>query len=126
MRDFRNIIAWQRADDLAVLVYEITRSFPADERFGLISQMRRAAVSVPANIAEGSGRQHLKDFLNFLHIAGGSLAELEYYIHLTGRLGYLNEEQREQLTATCHETGATLQGFIKAIRQQIGAGRVTN
>lgn len=78
MPDFKTIKAWQKADDLTVEVYEKTRDFPSDERFGLTSQMRRAAVSVGANIAEGSGRGSLADYIRFLFIAQGSLSELEY------------------------------------------------
>ncbi|MBN1965459.1 MAG: four helix bundle protein [Anaerolineae bacterium] len=126
MRDFRKIVAWQKADDLAVQVYEATKGFPTEERFGLTSQMRRAAVSVAANIAEGSGRQYLKEFLNFLHIARGSLAEVEYYIHLARRLGYLDDNQAELLASACYEAGAVLQGFITAIAQQAASGRAKN
>ncbi len=89
MRNFRKLIAWQKADDLAVKIYEVTGRFPADERFGIISQVRRAGVSVAANIAEGCGRETVVDFRRFLHQARGSLYEVEYYIHLSGRLGYV-------------------------------------
>ncbi len=126
MRDFRKIIAWQKADELAVLVYTLTSTFPEEERFGLTSQVRRAAVSVPANIAEGTGRQYLKDFLHFLHIAQGSLREVEYYAHLAQRLKYLDEQQAESLEHACSEAGATLQGFIGSIKRQIESGRAKN
>jgi four helix bundle protein len=86
MRDFRKLLAWQRADDLTVLVYRATEDFPSEEKFGLTSQLRRAAVSVAANIAEGSGRHSLKDFRRFLYQARGSLSEVQYYLHLSKRL----------------------------------------
>ncbi len=126
MRDFKSIVAWQKADDLVVLVYELTGAFPAEERYGLTGQMRRAAVSVAANIAEGSGRQFLKEFQHFLHIARGSVAEVEYYIHLAGRLGYLDAEQVKRLQGAAYEAGATLQGFIGSITRQMESGRERN
>ncbi len=96
-KGFFDIKAWQKADDLAVDVYETTKSFPRDQLYSLTNQMQRAAVSVAANIAEGSGRRTLADYIRFLYIAKGSLTELEYYIHLAKRLGYLTEEQRDSV-----------------------------
>jgi len=123
-RDFRTIDAWRKADDLAVFVYEVTRqSFPAEERYGLISQMRRAAVSVAANIAEGAGRQYLKEFLQFLYRARGSLSELEYYIHLASRLGYLSSRQYEELRNSQKDVAATLIGYIRYIESLLEKGQ---
>ena len=85
-RDFKKIKARQHADDLAVTVYIKTRNFPRDELYGLTSQLRRAAVSVAANIAEGSSREHKKEYLNFLYIARGSISEVEYLLHLSNRV----------------------------------------
>src|SRR5919198_4620732 len=99
MRDYTKIEAWKLADDLTVAIYERTRSFPKDERYGLTSQLRRASYSVPANIVEGSSRESKKDYLHFLYIARGSLSEVQYFIHLAQRLGYLATQQAEQLTA---------------------------
>ncbi len=82
-RDFKKILTWQRADDLVVRIYEITQNFPKEELYGLTSQLRRAAVSVPANIVEGSSRGHKREYLQFLYIAKSSLAEVEYYLHLS-------------------------------------------
>lgn len=126
MRDFRKIIAWQKADDLVVLVYAVSRAFPSDERFGLTSQMRRAAVSVAANIAEGCGRHTLVDFRRFLYQARGSLIEVEYYVHLVTRLNYLSTSQASSAMALCQETGRVLQGLINSIDKQIQAGRKFN
>lgn len=86
---FRKLIAWQASMDLAEAVYVQTQAFPKDETFGLKSQMRRAAVSIAANIAEGQGRNHRKEFLQFLGIACGSFAELETYVELSRRMGML-------------------------------------
>ena len=88
-RDYTKIKAWQLADELALLVYKATKEFPKREIWGLTSQMRRAAVSVPANIVEGSARRNRKEYLQFLYIAMSSLAELSYYIKFTKELGYL-------------------------------------
>jgi four helix bundle protein len=110
---FFNIKAWQKADDLTVGVYQVTQSFPRDQRFSLTNQMQRAAVSVAANIAEGSGRATVPDNLRFLYIARGSLREVEYYLHLTKRLGYLNESDHQQLTEIQDETAKVLTGFIR-------------
>ena len=91
-RDFRNIIVWQEADNLVIDIYKVTGLFPPDKKFGLTSQLRRAALSAPANIAEGSGRSTLKDFLWFLHNDQGFLFEVEYYCHIAKRLDYINDE----------------------------------
>ncbi len=118
-RDFRKIIVWKKADDLAVAIYEITRSnFPDDEKYGLTSQIRRAAVSVAANIAEGSGRHTPADFLRFLGFSQGSLSEVEYYLHLACGLGYVSDEAYENLEDKRSEVGRTLNGFIQAVRKQ--------
>ena len=124
MADFRRIAAWQKADDLAVVVYQATRTFPDEERFGLTSQLRRAVVSVPANIAEGAGRQTLKDFRQFLYIARGSLNEVEYYIHLAQRLGYLPNQQADRLEQERQEVGRVLNGLIGWTAQELDAGRI--
>ena len=118
MPDFKTIKAWQKADDLTVEVYEKTRDFPSDERFGLTSQMRRAAVSVGANIAEGSGRGSLADYIRFLFIAQGSLSELEYLLHLAHRLRYFSEKDYDELSARQSETARLLHGFISAKQRQ--------
>lgn len=91
MWDYTKIEAWMKADDLVIAVYELTRKFPKEELYGLTAQLRRAAYSVPANIAEGSARESKRDYLHFLYIARGSLTEVQYFAHLAYRLGYLSE-----------------------------------
>ncbi len=115
MRDFTKIEAWRLADDLAVGVYESTRSFPREELYGLTQQLRRAASSVPANTAEGSARETKPDYLHFLHIARGSLAETQYFIHLSTRLGYLPEPRAGELAAQSRRVFACLHGLISAV-----------
>jgi len=92
MQPFTDLKVWQRSHALVLELYRLTREFPTDERFGLTSQLRRAATSIPTNIAEGSRRQHRQDFARFLNIAEGSLAEVEYLLLLSRDLGYLDEQ----------------------------------
>lgn len=120
MRDYTKIEAWQLTDDLTVIIYECTRGFPPDERYGITSQIRRAVSSVPANIAEGSARESKKDYLHFLYIARGSLTEAQYFIHLAQRLGYLSTEQASQLTAQTKKCFACLHGLIRAVESEAG------
>lgn len=120
-KGFFDILAWQKADDLAVDVYESTKSFPRHQLYSLTNQMQRAAVSVAANIAEGSGRRTLTDYIRFLYIAKGSLCELEYYIHLSRRLGYLAETDYQRLDALQDETARVLTGFIRFKEQEAEA-----
>ncbi|MEJ2705229.1 MAG: four helix bundle protein [Sedimentisphaerales bacterium] len=118
MRDFHNIRAWQYADDLAVLVYFKTRSFPREELYGITSQVRRAAVSVPANIAEGAAREHKREYLHFLYVARGSLAETEYLLHLAVRLGYPQNAEYEELEDLRKVTAKTLYGLIRTVNKE--------
>ena len=131
MRDYTKIEAWKLADDLTVAVYQHTRSFPKEELYGLTSQLRRAAYSVPANIAEGSARNGKRDYLHFLYIARGSLTEAQYFIHLAGRLGYLDDPERNTLTADARRVFACLHGLIEAVEREAGslgkvAARITS
>jgi four helix bundle protein len=120
MRDYTKIEAWKRADDLAVAVYEQTRSFPREEMYGLVSQLRRAGYSVPANIAEGSARETKRDYLHFLYIARGSLTETQYFLHLSERLEYLAVSDAERLRAQTKSVFAALHGLIEAVEKEAG------
>jgi len=120
MRDYTKIDAWKLADDLTVAVYEVTRAFPREELYGVTSQLRRAACSVPANIVEGSSRESKRDYLHFLYIARGSLSEAQYFIHLSRRLGLLSAASAEQLTGQTRQTFACLHGLIKAVEKESG------
>jgi len=119
MRNFKSIKAWKHADNLAIAVYSKTEFFPKEEMYGLTSQLRRAVVSVPANIAEGAGRGTLKEYLHFLYIARGSLSETEYLIHLSCKLKYLAKKDYEELTLLVTEVSKTLYGLISAVKKEI-------
>ena len=122
-RNFRNIKAWQHADNLDVSVYSKTKSFPREELYGITSQLRRASVSVPANMAEGANREHDKEYLNFLYVARGSIAETEYLLHLSRILGYLTDKEYKKLEDLSREAAKTLYGLITALKKD--AERVT-
>ena len=112
---FRDLIAWQKGMDFVESVYQESRSWPADERFGLISQVQRAAVSVPANIAEGSGRTGSAELRHFLSIAHGSLCEANTHIEVAVRLGYITKEKFESILAQGDELSRILRGFIRKL-----------
>ena len=116
-RDYTRIKAWQLADELALLVYKATKEFPKSEVWGLTSQMRRAAVSVPANIVEGSARRNRNEYLQFLYIAMSSLAELNYYVRFTKEIGYLGADRYEELWIKSQESLGTLQGLISYVEK---------
>jgi four helix bundle protein len=117
-RNYKNIVAWQRSHGFTLLVYQLTSQFPDGERFGLTSQMRRAAVSVPANIAEGAVRESQVDYLRFLTIAVGSLNEVDYFLLLSKDLGYLSTERYSELQEQIAKAFAALHGLIKAVRNE--------
>jgi four helix bundle protein len=108
MQRYTELKVWQRSHALALEVYRRTEGFPDNERFGLTAQLRRAAVSVPANIAEGSRRQGAQDYARFLNIAEGSLAETGYLLLLSRDLGYLDSQLAESLAAEVEEIGRML------------------
>lgn len=119
IRNYRDLAVWQRGIDIALAVYEVTKSFPADERFGLTSQLRRAAVSVPANIAEGHARSSTKDYLRYVAIAIGSLAETATFIELAGRLGYGNVEEMRKIFEMTTEERRMLRALQKSLRHRL-------
>jgi four helix bundle protein len=108
---YRDLIAWQKAMDLVEMVYVATREWPRDETFGLSNQIKRAAVSVPSNIAEGQGRASTREFLHHLSIAYGSLSEVETHALIAGRLKYSHPDVLERLLTACAETGKLINGL---------------
>jgi four helix bundle protein len=125
LEGIKKIKAWQLADRFVVEVYRVTRHFPREELYGLTSQLRRAAVSVPANVAEGSQRQHLREYLQFLYIAKASMSEAEYYVHLAQQLGYFKDAEFESVAVIQAEAAKTLYGLIHWLEGQIATGKVT-
>jgi four helix bundle protein len=112
---YKELKVWQKAMSLVEDIYRITAEFLKSEEFGLKAQMRRAAVSIPSNIAEGKGRSHKREFLQFIHIAIGSLLELETQVEVTKRLGMLAGEKAESTLAKCQEVGKMLYGLAGAL-----------
>jgi four helix bundle protein len=116
-KGFHKLIVWQKAHQLVLLVYKFSESFPKSELFGLVSQLRRAAVSVPANIAEGYAAGGKGQFGRFLDIAQGSLAEVEYYLVLSRDLKYINEKQCDEAENLRGEVGFLLYRLIKSLER---------
>ena len=115
-KSYLDLELWQKAMDLVVECYTLTKSFPGTELYGLSSQLQRAAVSVPANIAEGQGRQHRSEFIQHLSIASGSLAEVETHIRIAQRLKYLPEKKAQELLLRTGEVGRLLNGLLRYLR----------
>ena len=116
IRHFQQLDAWREAHELVLVVYRVTKKFPGDERFGLISQMRRAAVSVPANVAEGFKRRGIQEKIHFYNIAEGSLEELKYYFILSKDLGYVPSS--DDLMAQSETVGRLLHGLIASTERR--------
>jgi four helix bundle protein len=113
---YRELKVWQRGMDIVVATYELTKEFPSDERFGLTSQMRRCAASIPANIAEGNVRNTTKDYLRFISIAVGSVAELSTFLILSQRLHFGTPEKVNQLIEAVEEESRMLRGLQRSLR----------
>ncbi len=117
-RDYRKLRTFQYADELALAVYKKTRSFPREEMFGITSQMRRAGLSIPTNIVEGSFRSSEAEYLNFLNIALGSVGELGYLIGFAERLGYLDQPNAQFLSEKHLACVKSLQALISSLRRR--------
>lgn len=114
--NYRDLIAWQKSMDLVEEIYLTSKSFPKDETYGLTSQIRRAAASIPSNIAEGEGRTSTKDVLNFLSYAYGSLREVETQILISERLNYINSKKKALIISLCDDIGKIINGLKKSLR----------
>lgn len=117
VKSFKDLIVWQKAHKLVLKIYGITKEFPLDEKYGLVSQMRRAAVSIPSNIVEGHSRVGRKEFLNFLSIANGSLNELKYQILLCKDLNFINDTDFDSLEKDIEEISKILFSFSKSLKE---------
>jgi four helix bundle protein len=115
MKDFRSLEVWQKAHRMTLAAYRVTKTFPSDERFGLTSQIRRAAASIGANIAEGCGRRGDAEFHRFLQMAMGSASELEYHLLLSRDLEYLDSANHKELTAEVTRVKRMLSSLIRTV-----------
>jgi len=119
MKDFRELIVWQKSIDLVERVYQITNSFPKEEMFSLTSQIRRSAISIPSNVAEGFGRKSTLDYIHFLHIARGSLYELQTQFEISNRVKYLSENDLKSTIEECKEVEKMLNGLIASLANKV-------
>ncbi len=118
---YRDLVAWQKAMDLSVECYAITKQFPREELFGLASQIRRSSSALAANIAEGHGRETPGAFVQFLRVAQGSLKELETHLILSARVDYLDQNVERQLLERCDELGKIVRGLIRSLQRRASA-----
>lgn len=123
VRSYRDLFVWREGMELAVMCYEITKSFPRGEIYGMTSQIRRAAAAIPANVAEGRGRENSGEFIQFLRIAQGSLKELETHLILAHRVELATEEEMALLLERCEKLGKMLRALIRSIQKRHDARR---
>ena len=121
VESYRDLIAWQKAMEPVESIYKLTARLPDDERFGLIAQLRRAAVSIPSALAEGHARTSTREFARFLSIARGSLAEVETEVLIAERLGFVGNQETRTTLGQCDEQGRLLRGSKKALDQKIAS-----
>jgi four helix bundle protein len=119
VKSYRDLIVWQKAMDYVTEVYRLTAEFPRDELYGLTSQLRRSAVSVPSNIAEGQGRHSTRDFLNFLSMAYGSLNESQTQILIAQRLGYITAQRADTLLERSYEVARLINGLSNSLSAKL-------
>lgn len=119
IRSYKDLLVWQKSIDVIDAVYRLTRAFPKSETYGLSSQTQRAAVSVAANIAEGSGRDSTKEFIHHLAFSLGSLAEVETYLTVSLRLGYAANDVVAKLESECDEIGKMLRSLQKSLKRRL-------
>jgi len=112
---YKKLVVWKKSDALAYELYMMTKKFPREELYGITSQLRRAALSVPTNLAEGCGRQGRKELRQFCNVSLGSLAEVEYLLDFSRRLGYLDEAEHDQFQRQRHEVGALLWNLHRSL-----------
>lgn len=122
MKPHQNLVAWQVSCQLVKELYLATALFPASEKFGIVSQIRRAAISIPANIAEGAGRQSMKEYQHFLSISMGSVSELDTLLIVSKSIGYLKENEFQDYTIRLEHISKLIHGLIKKIKSRITPG----
>lgn len=115
IKSYRDLVVWQKAMDLVIEAYRLTARFPKEEMYGLVRQMREAAVSIPSNVAEGQGRKSTREFRHHLSISAGSLQELETQLLVAGRLSYASKDDVEHLMSMSSEVGRLLHGLYNSL-----------
>jgi four helix bundle protein len=113
----KKLDVWKKSIELVKRIYELTKTFPKIEEYGLTNQMRRAAISIPANISEGAARQTKKEFIQFLHMAQGSLSELDTHLEISLRLGYIKEISLQELSVLMNNIDKMITGLIKSLKR---------
>ncbi|MCC7476480.1 MAG: four helix bundle protein [Pirellulales bacterium] len=126
MQDFHNLVVWQKSHAWVLTIYNLTKRFPDDERYGLTSQLRRAAASIPANLAEACGRGGQNEFGRFVQIAMGSASEAEYHVLLARDLGYLGTQDYDSVHPAIQEVKRMLASLLKRARGQQSSQRETD
>ena len=121
IQSFKDLLVWQKALTLSVLCYELTKAFPKDKMYGMTAQIRRASVSVPANIAEGHGREHTRSFIQFLRVAQGPLKELETHLMLAEQVNLAPAAALAPAYAMTDEIGRMLRALIRALQEKLGS-----
>lgn len=116
IKTYRELEVWKRGVDLVTEIYSLTKKLPRDERFGLMTQLQRSALSIPSNIAEGYGRSHRGDYLHHLSMANGSLCELETQLIIAGRLKYITQADARTAWSLCQETGKMLSAIMRSLK----------
>ena len=119
LKSFRELEVWQKAHELTLETYRVSEKFPDRERFGIVSQVRRSAASVPANIAEGFGRRTTKELLQFLANANGSLEETRYFLLLGRDLGYLKDQDFEEMNERCSSVAQMIAGLGRSLKSRL-------
>jgi four helix bundle protein len=119
IQSFEDLRIWKETHALAKEIHQLVKKYPPEEKYEIVPQLRRASVSVPANIAEGFEREHTKEFINFLNIAKGSLGETRYYIILSYELGYLTEAEYRTLNGKCINLSKMIGGLIYKLKQKV-------
>ena len=118
IKSYRDLVVWKKADDLAFDIYKLTESFPKQYLYDLTSQLRRASLSIPTNLAEGCASPHTKELLQFINISHRSLSETRYLIEFAGRLVLISPEKNKELEGRCSEIGKMLAALTRSIRQK--------
>ena len=118
IRTFRDLVAWQKGNNLSLLVYRLTKRFPDEEKFGLVSQMRRSAVSIPANIAEGYGRGRRAEYIRYLEIGRGSLFELQTYLELAQEMKWVDGEDLAAVARLAEEVDRIVSALLRSLKRR--------